>query len=59
MSKKICNKCGQEILLDKWCSYDCLKDKAEKEDIPIEKLLAEMMLVGEALSDEINKSESD
>ncbi len=54
IENKICKKCGQEILLDKWCSYDCLKERAEKENKSVEQLLYEMMGVAEALQNEDN-----
>ena len=49
MMQKICHKCGTEILLNKWCSYECLKEKAEREGVSIDDLLLEMMRVTEAL----------
>ena len=53
----ICDKCKNEILLDKWCSYECLKDKAKEEGRSIDSLLFEMMKVTEALQDAGNKGE--
>jgi hypothetical protein len=56
---KICDKCGNEILLDKWCSYDCLKEKAEKEGRSIEDLLVEMMIVTEELQNETDQTKNE
>ena len=39
----ICSKCNEEILLGKWCSYECLKARAQKEGVSEESLIIEMM----------------
>lgn len=37
-----CEKCGQVVLLNRYCSLECLRDLAEKEGKPIEAALEEM-----------------
>jgi hypothetical protein len=42
MKNKICNCCGEVIILDKWCSYGCLVKKADEMGVSPEDLLIEM-----------------
>ena len=37
-----CEKCGEDIVLGKWCSYKCLEEEAERKGVSPDVLLKEM-----------------
>lgn len=42
MEYRTCKKCGNKVLLDKYCSYKCLEENAKKEGKSTEEAMEEM-----------------